>query len=193
MNSNLGWIRGARGGLCLGLLCAGLLSACDDDDRPRYVSGVDEDAPVSELEDDDLREICRTFDGYVNAYVDVQTLATVACLPLAIVTSFDDQTCRNVLRECVDNFHLPVQVSARAQSDQVCFEDLRQCEATVGQLEGCVNVNVDLALNILDRLSCNRAGDPAYRNMVQPMADLVSVCADVNDACNNFSNIQRPD
>jgi hypothetical protein len=156
-----------RMGVLASVLCAGLISACDDDDRPRYVSGVDADAPVSGLDDEDL--------------------------PFAIVTSFDDEGCRNVLRDCVNTFDFPVQVSARAQSDQVCFENLQQCEATVGELEGCVNVNVDLALNILDRLSCNRAGDPAYRSMVQPMADLVNVCADVNDACNEFSNVQRPD
>lgn len=191
MNSSSRWTRG----VCWGVLCACLLSACDDDDRPRYVSGVDQDAPVSDLDDEDLREICSSFDGYVNAYVDVQTLATLVCLPAAIVGNLSSELCDASLRACIDTFKLspPVQVSARAQSDQVCFENLQQCEATVGQLEGCVNVNVDLALNILDRLSCNRAGDAAYRDMVQPMADLVNVCADVNDACNTFSNVQRPD
>lgn len=183
------WMRG----LLSAGVCAGLLNACDDDDRPRYSSGVNQNAPIADLSDDELLEICSTFDGYVNTYVDLQTVATIACLPLAIVTSLDDETCQTNLQRCVDTFPLPVQVSARAQSEAVCFENLQQCEATVAQLEGCVNVNVDLALNILDRLSCNRAGDPAYRNMVEPMTNLVSVCADVNEACNTFSSVQRPD
>lgn len=179
--------------VCMGLVGASLLVACDESDREPYVSGVDQTAPVSTLNDEDLREICSTFDGYVNTYVDLDAVAYVACLPVAIVTSLDNETCESNLQNCMSLFPRPIQVSARAQSDEVCFENLKQCEATVEQLEGCVNVNVDLALNILDRLSCNRAGDPNYREMVRPMADTVNVCADVNDACNQFSSVQRPD
>lgn len=178
---------------CWSLVSASALVACDESEREPYVSGVDQSAPVSTLNDDDLREICSTFDGYVNTYVDLDAVAYVACLPVSIVTSLDNETCESNLRNCMSLFPRPIQVSARAQSDQVCFENLKQCEATVGQLEGCVNVNVDLAVNILDRLSCNRANDPNYRAMVQPMADLVNVCADVNDACNQFATVQRPD
>lgn len=177
----------------LSLLGACALSACSESERPRYSSGVDQGVPVSSLDDSDLREICSSFDGYVNTYVDLDAVAYVACLPLAIITSLDDETCQNNLNNCMQLFPRPIQVSARAQNEQMCFDTLRECEASVAQLEGCVNVNVDLALNILDRLSCNRANDPAYREMVRPMANLVNVCADVNNACNTFSSVQAPD
>jgi hypothetical protein len=129
----------------------------------------------------------------VNTYVDLSTVAYISCLPVAIVTSVNDEQCQASLQQCMSLFPTPIHVSARAQSDQVCFQNLKQCEATVSLLESCVNVNVDLATTVLDRLSCNRANDPNYRAMVQPMADLVNVCADVNDACNQFADVQRPD
>lgn len=186
------WVRSVLSSvLVLGALGAG----CDDDERPRYSSGVDTEGPVSELDDDDLREICSSFDGYVNTYVDLDAVAYIACVPVAIVTSLNSESCEQNLHNCMALFPTPIQVSARAESDAVCFENLQQCEATVSQLEGCVNVNVDLALDIIDHLSCSRAADPNYREMVRPMADLTSVCTDVNAACNDFSNvpIDRPE
>lgn len=170
-----------------------LIGACDESRRPRYVSGVDPTAPVSTLDDAQLREICTSFDGYVNTYVDLSTVAYISCLPVAIVTSLNSEACEATLQQCMNLFPTPIQVSARAQSDQVCFENLQQCNASVALLESCVNVNVDLAITVLDRLSCNRAADPNYRATIQPMADLVNVCADVNDACNTFADVQRPD
>lgn len=184
------WTRG----VWLTVLVGSLMTAgCSESRRPRYVSGVDQGAPVSTLDDSQLREICTSFDGYVNTYVDLSTVAYIACLPVAIVTSLNDEQCQATLNQCVNAFPTPIHVTARAQSDQVCFENLQQCDATVALLETCVNVNVDLAISVLDRLSCNRANDPNYRAMVQPMADLVNVCADVNDACNTFADVQRPD
>lgn len=180
-------------GLVVLSLVGVLVAACDEDRRPRYSSGVDEQVPVSDLGDDDLRQICSSFDGYVNTYVDLSAVAYIACLPVAIVSSLNSEDCESTLRNCVSLFPEPIHVVARAQSDEVCFENLQQCEASVGLLEDCVNVNVDLALNVFDRFSCDRAGDPNYRSSVQPMADLVNVCADVNDACNTFADVQRPD
>lgn len=191
MKTSVG-VRGLMNVAMVAVLSVALL-ACDEDRRPRYSSGVDEQTPVSDLSDDDLRQICSSFDGYVNTYVDLSAVAYIPCLPVAIVTSVSSEDCENRLHDCVSLFPEPIRVVARAQSDEVCFENLETCTASVGLLEDCVNVNVDLALTVFDRFSCDRAGDPNYRSSVQPMADLVNVCADVNDACNTFADVQRPD
>lgn len=180
----------------VGVIAAGTaLVGCDDDDRRRpYESGVDGGtAPVADLSDDELRQICSSFDGYVNTYVDLSTVAYAACLPLSIVSSLDSETCEYNLDQCVQRFPKPVTVVARSQSDEVCFDNLKDCQATVAQLEGCVNVNVNVVLDILENISCLRAADPEYREMVRPMTELTTVCADINAACNQFADVQAPD
>lgn len=170
------------------------LAACGkaSDTRPRYVSnvtGADATQPVSNLSTAQAQQICKSYDAYVNAYVDLDALAYLSCIPGALFTTTTREACQASLQNCIAIFPRPIQVSAKAQTVQVCTDTLVQCKASVAQLDGCVNVNLDRALAVINSWSCDMVGNPTYKAMVQPTGGLVNVCTNVDGACNNFAQV----
>lgn len=172
-------------------MVSALLFGCGDgsETRPRYSSGVAGDAQVSTLDDTQQRELCESFDVYATTYVDLEAIAYLACFPAAVFTTATPEACQSALDQCVAAFPDPITVTATAHSEQLCFSTLDQCNATVAQLEGCANVNVDRALEIYRTWSCGRVTDPEFRSQAEAMNDLVNVCADVDAACNRFAEV----
>jgi hypothetical protein len=178
----------------LTLLLALSAVACGDDDgegRPRY--RVDVDVPntrnVSDLDDDDLDRICESYDVYVDTNVTFDSIAYIACLPVAIVTSAGDQDdCQRALDSCTDAFPKPIDIQAQVRNREVCYSTLRDCRASVTEFEGCVNVSLDLALDILDNWTCGSAADKEVRDRALRAMDTVSVCADLDAACSQFAS-----
>jgi hypothetical protein len=175
----------------IALLC--LAAACDDDDdgRPRYRADVtvDTTTPVSSLDDGELERICRSLDVYVDTHVSFDQVAYIACLPAAIVLGGDAAGCEAQLDDCMALFPEPVAVRAQLRDTQVCYSSLTGCRASVSDLEGCINVNLDLALDIADNWSCSGAGDDDLRARAAEAMDTTSVCADIDAACNDFANL----
>ncbi len=178
----------------LAVLVAILAAACSGGSttRPRYDAALPDAGaatPVSALSMQDKQQLCRSFDVYANTYVDLDAVAYLACLPVAIFTTVNEQACQASLNNCLALFPKPITVSATAHTDSLCFQSLDQCNATVAQLQGCANVNVDRALEVYQGWSCNRASDPAYRQMAQAMSSTVQVCTNVNNSCNQFAQV----
>lgn len=171
-----------------------MVAGCGDDeegDRPRYRSevNVDSDTNVSDLDDDDRRQVCASLNGFVDTQVDFGIVSYALCLPAAILLSGDQDNCEAELARCMDSFVDPIAVSARFDNESVCLAGLATCDdITVADLEGCVNLNLDFAYEILDRLSCGGLSD-AERDDARVVMDTVSVCADVNAACDDFANV----
>jgi hypothetical protein len=170
------------------------MAGCGDDEdneRPRYRSdvSVSTDTNVSDLDDDDRRQVCASLDGFVDTQVDFGIVSYAACLPGAILFSGDQDDCEAELARCMDSFVQPIGVSARFNNESVCLAGLATCDdITVADLEGCVNLNLGFAYEILDRLSCGGLSD-AERDDAQLVMDTVSVCTRVNAACESFSNV----
>jgi hypothetical protein len=179
--------------LFLVVYACGLAGCGDDEDegRPRYRSDVNvsSDTNVADLDDDDRRQVCASLNGFVDTQVDFGIVSYAACLPGAILFSGNQDDCEAELARCMDSFIDPIQVSARFNDESVCLAGLATCDdITVADLEGCVNLNLGFAYDILDRLSCGGLSD-AERNDAQLVMDTVSVCTDVNAACDDFSNV----
>jgi hypothetical protein len=174
-------------------LFALLCFACDDDDetRPRYRAniGVDTNIEVSSLDDRELERICRSLDVYVDTHVSFDQIAYLACLPPAIVFGGSERGCEERLDSCMELFPEPIAVQAQLRDAEVCYSSLVGCRASVSDLESCINVNLDLALDIADNWSCSAAGDDDARSQVAEAMDTVDVCADLDQACNDFANL----
>jgi hypothetical protein len=172
---------------------ASIASACGDDDdggRPRYQTGIQASPStgVSDLGDRDLDRICESLDAYVETNIDFGTIAYISCLPQALVLSGGNRAdCERRLDACTELFPEPVVIRAQIRDREVCYSDLRSCRASVAELEGCVNVNLDLALDILD-WSCSGAGDADLREQAARV-DTVTACADLDAACSRFATI----
>jgi hypothetical protein len=129
----------------------------------------------------------------VSTYLDFDAIAYVACIPGAIWLTNTADACRANLADCMSRFPKPIKIDANVSaSQQACVTNLAQCQATVAQLEGCVDVNLDRALSIVDVWTCDRVGDMQVRQMADP-ASTALVCTDVNAACNHFSDVNGPD
>jgi len=178
------------------LLFLVVVVGCGDDEdgnRPRYRSNVSvsTDTPVSDLNERDLGEICASLDAHVSANVDLDLVAYVACLPGAILTA-DEDACNRELDRCMDDFPDPIAINARLEDETVCFSSLRSCDASVADLDGCINLNLDIVYDLLDRLSCGGVSDEEARAQAE-RASAINVCADISAACNDFANLRGPD
>jgi hypothetical protein len=168
------------------------LLGCDDDDErrpPPYVSGVESEAPVSQLDDSDKREICQSYSGYVDAYVDFEQLAYAVCLPTSIFAARNAEDCEAYLHDCVETFPQPVTIRASLNDQQRCFENLDRCDLTVGDLGGCVNVNLGFVINILENFSCRAADDAEQRRAADDLMQTANVCGAANAACRDFADV----
>lgn len=180
--------------LVLAAVAALSLLACKDDDEegvPIYISGVDvdNDRPVADLSADDKRQICGSFDGYVNATVGFDQVIYAACLPAAIVFGGSREGCERVLDDCMKNKPSPVTVRARIQNEATCFSYLDGCDLSVAELEGCVNLNFAWVLRILENFSCAGASDDGARSRAEELMETARVCADANAACQDFVSV----
>lgn len=180
---------------CVVLLA--LIAGCGDDEdegRPRYRSdvSVSTDTPVAELDDSDLRRICANVDAHVSAHVDLSVVAYAACLPQAILSSADQDTCEAEFDRCVDNFPDPIAVNARFQDEAICISGLRLCDASVADLDTCLNLNFDFVYSVVDSLSCGGTSEAEAREAMQRAND-IRLCADVSATCDDFANVRGPD
>jgi hypothetical protein len=168
---------------------------CDDDDDegvPIYVSGVDADGrPVADLSADEKRQICGSFDGYVNATVGFDQIIYAACLPAAVVLGGSREGCERVLDDCMKNKPSPIAVRARVQNEVACFSYLDRCDLSVAELEGCVNLNFAWILRILENFSCAGASDDGARSRAEELMQTAMVCADANAACQEFASVPQ--
>jgi hypothetical protein len=163
------------------------VSACgDDDERSGYRTGVrDDTATVSTLGDADKQKICRSLDAHLNVTINFEEAARLACLPPSILLSSSREDCETRLAACVANAPAPLRVRADAMNQQVCYDSLAQCNASVGDIEGCVDVSLDAALDFLERVSCARYSDANVRSTATTMQSARS-CAEISATCDDF-------
>jgi len=168
----------------LGLLVSSV--ACSDDERepPPYQSGVTSDAPVSQLSDAQKHQICERYGAHVNAYLDINEIARAVCLPTSLLLGGNSaESCEQFLSDCTDNFIVSGKVNASVNDQAACVSSLNTCQTSVVELEGCVNFNLELLYDILDRLSCRRFNDDEAKEEARKNQQAASVCAQKNMAC----------
>lgn len=163
-----------------------LVTACGDDDEGRsWRSGVDDEENVATLDDDDKAQICRTLDAHLDVTISLDEVTRLACLPAAVLLGGSSDGCQRLLDECVQNGPPPVRVRADANGERACFDSLAECNANVGQLESCVNVSIDAALDFLERVTCARYDDDDVRTRAESM-QTAQGCADLRASCDDF-------
>jgi hypothetical protein len=173
----------------LGVLASLLVCACGSDDpKPKYNSGLDDTKTASTLNDDDKRTFCRTLDAHVDVTVGFEEIARLLCLPSALLAS-TRQDCETVLDACMHNAPPPITVNASTSREQACFADLDSCEADVGTLESCVNVNVGVVRQLLENISCARFGDKTVDQDLTRAMQTAGTCAKASASCGEATQI----
>lgn len=162
-------------------------AACRNDDGPSpYVSGVQEPGPVSDLDRADLEQLCRSFEAHVNLNLGYDALAHTLCLPQAPLLSADRASCQRRFDDCTRDLPPPIQLQIDLYDDRTCVNDLRACDATVAELEGCANLSVDWVYRVLQTVTCADAGNAGGRTLVQNGA---SACLNTSPGCRRFVEV----
>jgi hypothetical protein len=175
--------------LTLSLFASLLASACGNDDpKPQYSSGLDDTKTASTLDDDDKRTFCRTVDAHVDVTVGFEEIARLLCLPGALLAA-TRQDCEAVLDTCMRNAPPPITVNASTSREQACFDNLDSCEADVGTLESCVNVNVGVVRQLLENISCARFGDQTVDQDLTRARQTAGTCAKASASCGEATQI----
>lgn len=169
-------------------LLAMLALGCGEDEKSIYSSGLDDEKTASTLDDDEKRQFCRSFDSHVSVSVGFQELARVLCLPAALLTR-TREGCQEVLDTCSRNAASPITVDVRRSREEQCFDDLDSCEADVGTLESCVNVNIGLARSVLESITCAKAGDPDAMREVNQVMQTAGTCARASASCGEATQV----
>lgn len=157
------------------------LAACgSDSSNSVFSSDLPQDRSVDTLDDQDKRQFCRTLDAHVSVTVGLDEVARIACLPVALFTSTSRQACEELLDSCARD--APKVTLARQQRENECYDSLAMCEADVGTLEGCVDVNVRALRAVLERISCARFGDSTAQADLDE-ARTAAGCTTVSSSC----------
>ncbi|MDB4976670.1 MAG: hypothetical protein JWN48_5011 [Myxococcaceae bacterium] len=165
--------------------CLLSLGCGSDDNEPLYSSGVDASKTGTKLSDDDKRQFCRSLDQHVDVVIGFEEVARIACLPTALLFGGSKAGCEQMLDNCAAGAPSPITVSARRSSEeQTCYTNLSMCEASVGTLEACVNVNVSLVRNVLETVTCARYGDTTAADRAARVMNTAGSCAGQSSSCN---------
>jgi hypothetical protein len=107
--------------------------------------------------------------------------------------------CQERLEACVADVPPPLELdvlvegrgSAREQNlddVQICTDRLSECNLSVAQLEGCINVRLDWVYSLVSSLSCAGASNSDTRSRAEQMRG-VTVCAAGRAGCDRFINV----
>jgi len=181
-----------------------LAVACGNDKSgtPVYSSGVDAgaDASVSTLNTDQRQALCSSREAFVQTNVNLDVVVQAVCLTSALIVGGTPDDCQATFDRCVANngsdvgFGLNVGVTFNGPgsnnnvSSVVCAQQLADCNASVSDLEGCVNVNTGIVYRILDTLSCRGAGQADTTNEAKTLRSNMGagVCSSVGTRCGGF-------
>lgn len=182
-----------RGSIFLGSLAVPVaLAAGCSNDRPQLlytipVQDAGADTQVNQLDDSQLQTICDSYANYVEADVSFDTVSHALCLVSAQLASFNPETCQAVFDDCIAGAPDPISVRAQIEDGKTCTGTLRNCDATVDQLQGCLNVQLDTVVGLIDSLACAGANDQS-RAMASDLNGGVSACANLNGQCTQFAD-----
>ena len=167
----------------LGLACG------DDDKRSSFSSGLPTNKPAATLSSDDKQQFCRTLDQHVTATVGFEEITRLGCLPLALLSGGTTADCQKFLDSCAAKPPPAITVEVRNTHDQACFDSLTSCEASVGTLEGCINVNVAAIRSVLESISCARVGDSSAATEATSVMRTASTCAQSSSSCGEATTL----
>jgi hypothetical protein len=155
--------------ICCVLALCGVAACGGDDDANGIVTGLPAEQKLSTLTDADVKKACQSINAGTNGIVTPAALKRAICVPLGVeaavtysnggATSLDVSKCQEVVDSCVnsgsdDVDEEVVEVEEDDDCDQASADDVKGCEATVGEYETCINLVLSEAQRRLAELTC---------------------------------------
>lgn len=170
--------------LSLGLLFA--LFGCDDSGHPTLDTGLPSDHPVGNLSADDSEQVCQGAVNLVNDLAGAERQAQIHCVVSGIITEVTGGgECAPARDNCLENGWSPA-VELDLPCEIAPAVPFTACDATIGELEACVNdisAGVD---TVLDAISCNLVDDPDVLHDLAAQLD-GALDPETHEACANLA------
>jgi hypothetical protein len=146
------------------------VAACGGDDSNNgFVTGLPAEQKLSTLSDDDVKKACRSVNDGATAVFTPTALKRAACVSVGLEAaltysndrvSVDVSKCQQAADACVNSNEQDDEVDIEVDlndCDEASANDLKGCEATVGEYETCINMVLSEAQRMLSELTCQNA------------------------------------
>ena len=170
--------------------------ACDDDGGLK--SGVAGDKALEDLSSKEIEKICDAANDFIDAALPPSLLAKAACSQQALMTGSLEQ-CRAATQQCLDALAdggtgngIGLGSLTNQLGDLQCFTsaELSSCEATVAELEGCLENTFVAQSLVLHAVSCEAlAGEPTRSGSVDTSSS--PLCQALSQKCPGIANFSR--
>jgi hypothetical protein len=147
-------------------------------------SGLPADAPVTGLSDADAQQLCQSAEDAFTRLVTPERLCTLFAVGDTLVisddgsTELDGEACDAAVESCVAEGRETDSLGC----DQATASDLGDCDATVGEVEACMNAQISVFNEIFNALSCSRTPTAEDVSSFDPDATPAE-CADLSETC----------
>jgi len=167
-------------------------AACGDDDGGGGASNVDTGLPTSqplaEVAPADLMNACESVQAAVNERFDDERITRFLCEFVSALGTENQASCREAADDCIANppEGATEMLGFEGAADVGCGElmGVEECQATVGEFEGCFNDTLDAVDAFMEQFSCANAGNIDLESMESgPLDQPPASCAQLEMEC----------
>jgi hypothetical protein len=176
--------------------------ACGGGDAKSGVStGLPSQQKLSTLDDDEVKQACRSVQASAAAVVTPEAVLRVNCVTLSLQSSFtysngqvsvDVNKCQQSVDTCVSSSKADAGVDAGEEAsaddedcDDASSSDVKGCDATVGEYESCFNAMLGEMQSYLNALTCQNAENLSKQDESEYDFDPAAIpaCKSLRDQC----------
>ena len=155
------------------------LFGCGDGETSSFASGLADEKKLSEVTATEQESLCNDYGSWLEARTAGMDLTGVSCTLQGVSTTSTTAGCEAAVAACKAN----PSALRNDDLDQAAMECARSeystCDATVGELETCINDSLD-AISVLQDISCADADrySPEDRESLAPSPSAACVALD---------------
>ena len=173
----------------IGLFFMTVASCSDSDDSGNGVStGLPADKQLSDITEGEAEEACVAVGNAVQQRFSPEALAPAMCTFLGVAFTQSPDDCQEVADACLED---PDALGDMAPSFEgfdpdECTGDTSEfddCDATVGELETCLNDYIGTFEATLNSVTCADAGDEEALQALDMEPDTPASCETLEDEC----------
>jgi hypothetical protein len=149
-----------------------------------FSSGVDPDKPFNTLTTEEAATACRSLGDYLERQVPASRQAEIACTIDALGSTVTPESCRSAVTTCLAGEPTRIFSMIDCSSPAVSAD----CAAPVGDVEDCVEADVNVFVGRLDMVSCDAAGDAEALARLQVVPPVPAQCSALAPTCEELSD-----
>jgi len=151
-----------------------------------YDSGVDDSRPFDMLTDAEARTACENLAAHIERNISDARQLELTCTVQALGATATPADCRASVTTCLAGAPEPF-LGDLGCADAMAATD---CSSPVGEVEQCINADLNAVFDRLDRISCDIAGDLEALQELQmsppPSTECTSLAAECPQLADGF-------